>query len=371
MHKTEPARFERKIPAGSVGGLGRGAEENAHETLGGGPQPLYYGAEMTFPRVSLLWTLGAVLLAASVPACGARKGGSGAGGPSTGPHAREAGPIERPEGPMTLDDAREYMLALVNHDRAAEGLSPVDMDETAERAAQRHVGDMTRKGFTGHWGSDGSVPEQRYTESGGAKFVQENAACLFDGQARELDPDPRFSAVDLEELEGAFMAEVPPNDGHRRNILKPLHHLLGVGLAKPKGVDKACLAQEFVDDFGEFDEIPVNAKVGQTLHVSGEVKPPVQFGAVGVGRTDASDELSVEHLLTTSSYRMPSPFILYSPAGFKTPKPVKVDGNRFSIDVPLDDKRRPGLYTVSVWGQFPGERPGKLDMISLRTVRVR
>jgi hypothetical protein len=272
---------------------------------------------------------------------------------------------------MTLDEARAYMLALVNHDRAEADLPPVERDETAERAAQRHVEDMTTHGFTGHWGTDGSVPEQRYTEAGGTNLVQENSACLFDGQSRPLDQSPTFTAPALEKWEQAFMDEVPPNDGHRKNILKPGHHFLGVGLAKLQGIDETCVAQEFVDDYGDFDEIPHEAKLGQTIHVAGEVSDAVEFGAVGVGRTDAPKPLSPEHLLTTSSYPMPSPDILYSPKGFQTPKPVQVDGKRFSIDVPLDVGHKPGLYSVTIWGRFPGQPVGKLEVISLRTVLVR
>ena len=93
--------------------------------------------------------------------------------------------LVRPAGPMNVDEARVYALGLVNHDRAGQGLTPVELDETATRAAQRHVEDMVRHGFTAHWGTDGSVPEQRYTEAGGSDFNMENAACFFDGASRD------------------------------------------------------------------------------------------------------------------------------------------------------------------------------------------
>src|SRR5690606_6268330 len=157
----------------------------------------------------------------------------GCGRPST--HVPEA------TGPMTLDQAREYVLALVNRDRSEAGLDPVERDEVAEQAAQRHAEDMSQHGFTAHWGTDGSVPEQRYSEAGGTQMVQENAACFFDGVQRELDPDPRFSADELAKIETAFISEVPPADGHKRNILKASHTHLGVGLAKPVGIQQLCM----------------------------------------------------------------------------------------------------------------------------------
>src|SRR4051794_18064950 len=170
-------------------------------------------------------------------------------GARSGQHdaADAALPTLPPKAPMNLEQARRYVLALVNRDRAEHGLAQVAMDDAASRAGQRHAEDMARVGYTAHWGSDGSVPEQRYSEAGGSDFVQENAGCLADGKSRKLDVAARFEAAELERVERAFMDEKPPHDGHRRNILKKTHTGFGVGVAKPSGVALACLSQEFVD----------------------------------------------------------------------------------------------------------------------------
>jgi len=276
--------------------------------------------------------------------------------------------MPRPGGPVGLEEARRYVLSLVNRDRAEEGLEPVERDETAERAGQRHVEDMVRVGFTAHWGSDGSVPEQRYTEAGGVHFVQENAACFFDGEPRELDPNPLFDPAALEQIESAFIHEQPPNDGHRKNILKKWHNFLGVGLAKPVGVDQPCMAQEFVDQYGDYDGLPREAKLGQTLTVAGSVSKPAEFGGVGLARVPPAKPLDAKHLNSTSTYPVPEPYVVYFPEGFKTPKPVKISGDRFSIDV-APNQGGPGRYQVSVWGRYPGN--DAFVMVSLRTVDVR
>jgi hypothetical protein len=258
------------------------------------------------------------------------------------------------------------VLALVNRDREQEGLQPVQWDEEAARAAQRHAEDMARYGFTGHWGTDGSVPEQRYTEAGGAHFVQENSACFFDGVTRELEPSPVFDRAALEKIEAAFINEVPPRDGHRKNILKPAHNFVGVGLARPVGVSQPCMAQEFVDRYATLGPLPAEAHVGDTILVEGEVADPVKFGGVGLGRIELARSIGVDELGQRSTYRISEPNVMYFPAGFKTPKPVQVDGNRFSIELRLDDKGRPGRYEVSVWGKYPGSED--LVMVSLRTI---
>jgi uncharacterized protein YkwD len=274
------------------------------------------------------------------------------------------------KGTLNVEQARRYVLTLVNRDRAANGLPAVALDETASRAGQRHAEDMAREGYTAHWGSDGSVPEERYSDAGGTDFVQENAGCLADGEKRELDTAPHFEARELERVEHAFMDEKPPRDGHRKNILKPGHTAFGVGVAKPKGVSLACLSQEFVDDYGDYAALPKSTSAGVTLHIEGDVKGPVAFGGVGIGRIDPAKPLSAAHLNETYVYAVPAPTDLYFPKGFVTKKPVDVHGKHFKIDVPLGKATEPGRYEVSIWGKFPGARE-QLDMISLRIVNAR
>jgi uncharacterized protein YkwD len=272
-------------------------------------------------------------------------------------------------GPASVGEAAQFVLALVNRDRDEAGLPPVEWDEAAARAAQVHADDMARNGFTGHWGSDGSVPEQRYSRAGGVHFAQENAACFFDAVARELDPNPVFERAELEKIESAFINEVPPNDGHRQNILTARHTHLGVGLSKPTGIAQACMAQEFTDQCGDYAPLPATAKVGDRIRVEGEVHEPVEFGGVGLSRIALQQPLPVASLSERGTYQVPAPYALYFPKGYQTPKPVDVDGNRFGIDLELDDEGRPGRYGVSVWGKHPGN--DALVMISLRMIDVK
>ena len=141
-------------------------------------------------------------------------------------------------------------------------------------------------------------------------------------------------------------------------------------MAKPSGVDLACLSQEFVDDYGDYAALPQTARAGSTLHIEGDVKGPVVFGGVGIGRIDLPQKLSAAHLNTTYTYAVPSPSELYFPKGFVTKKPVVVKGRHFSIDVPLGKAGQSGRYEVSIWGKFPGAGE-QLDMVSLRVVSAR
>jgi uncharacterized protein YkwD len=302
----------------------------------------------------------ALLAAGLVLGCG----GAGA----SGGHSASGSPVTRPGQPLTLDEAQRYVLELVNHDRDEHGLAPVTWDDTAAKAGTKHARDMASHGFTAHFGSDGSVPEQRYTEAGGEHMVTENAGCLADGSARELDPDARFQPAELEKIERAFMDEVPPNDGHRRNILTAWHTSVGIGLALTKGLEIPCMAQEFVDRYGAYGALPKSAKVGQKTKIKGERKRPAEVAGVAIARIDFPKPQKALALNQTHGYAIPKPSTTYFPKGFKTPIPLEVDGESFHIEIPLSDGGRPGLYEVSVWAKLPDAKD--LVMVSLRTITV-
>ncbi len=182
------------------------------------------------------------------------------------------------------------MLALVNRDRATQSLGPVELDEGPPTlAGQAHAEDMAHLGYLGHWGSDGSVPEQRHSEAGGVDMVLENALCFTDESTRELDPKPLIDPKEIERAESMFFDEVPPNDGHRKNILQRAHTRVGIGIAQSKETAKEipvpCISQEFVDGYGSYVAIPPRAKLGSTVHVEATLSGGAQPTGIGVAST--------------------------------------------------------------------------------------
>jgi hypothetical protein len=275
---------------------------------------------------------------------------------------------------MTVGEARRMMLALINRDRASEGLRPVELDEgPPTRAGQAHAEDMAVHGYLGHFGTDGSVPEQRYTEAGGADMVLENASCFSDERERALDRAPRIDANNIEQAEDMFFHERPPHDGHRKNILTPWHTKVGIGIAQPVGtaseIAVPCFAQEFIDSYGTYALVPRSLKVGSKLHVEGTIGAPAVFSGVGIARTEAPKALPVSELNRRRSYAVPAPYETYWPPGYKTPIPVIVNGKHFQIDIPVSDRGRPGMYELTVWATVPGS--SELAMVGMRTLQVR
>jgi hypothetical protein len=265
------------------------------------------------------------------------------------------------------------MVELVNRDRASMGLAPVVLDDgAATRAGQAHAEDMARNGYLGHWGTDGSVPEQRFTDAGGTDMVLENASCFTDEKTRTLDRSPRIDPKNIEIAEDLFFHEQPPHDGHRRNILKAWHKKLGVGVAQPvptpTEVPAPCLAQEFVDPYGTYLPAPRKVHVGERLHIEGAISAPATFAGVGLARIDTPTPLPASELNRRRSYPVPMPYQMYWPPGYQTPIPIQVTGNRFHVEIPVSDGGKGGLYELSIWATVPGSPD--LIMVSLRTMQA-
>ncbi len=166
--------------------------------------------------------------------------------------ARAQGPAA--SGDLSLEQARRYMLDLINRDRAAYGLRPVSLDPMASRAGQEQAEEMAAHSCLAHFNLAGESPQQRYTRCGGREPVSENVALLtgFYGGGSSapyrLDAAPRFSRRELERIERMYMCESAPYDGHRRNILNPYSTHVGIALARA-GTDSAfnvANTQEFI-----------------------------------------------------------------------------------------------------------------------------
>jgi uncharacterized protein YkwD len=274
---------------------------------------------------------------------------------------------------LTIHEARCAMVALINRDRAGQGLSPVELDEDAPtKSGQAHAADMAEHGFLGHWGTDGSVPEQRLNDAGGSDMVLENALCFTDETRRALDPSPLIAIEQIEKAEDMFFHEVPPNDGHRKNILKPFHKRVGVGIAQPAPtpteIPVPCFSQEFVDPYGRYAPIPTTLHPGQMLHVEGSALSPATVAGVGLARIPLPAPIPVAEVNRRRSYPVPAPYQMYWPAGYKTPIPLRVHGSDFAIDVPVSDGGKKGLYELSIWAKLPSS--DEFVIIGLRTLRV-
>lgn len=279
---------------------------------------------------------------------------------------------------LTLEQARAYMVELINRDRASRDLPPVRLDATATAAAQQHADEMAAYRYMAHWDRAGRLPDQRYTEAGGRDHVMENVYLAVRSVAGEsadleklpLESAPTFTRHEIEEIEAAYFNEVPPHDGHRRNILGADHTYVGIALTRAAGGGFQTLAnaQEFVDRFVALDALPASARVGDTITVSGRMLGDSRLRGIGIARGPLPTPLTRDELQKTRQYAVPSAFTTLWPDGSDAAATFRVEPDgRFSTRVRLSDDGRPGLYYVQVWVSARGHAA----LASQQTVVVR
>jgi uncharacterized protein YkwD len=278
---------------------------------------------------------------------------------------------------LSLAEARQYMLELINKDRISAGLKPVKFDPIATEAGQKHAEEMTVKRFLSHWNLDGKLPDQRYTEAGGTDYDRENvflqtSSTRFGGSENLLlVKEPVFSRKEIELVESAYFNEVPPNDGHRRNILRPEHTHVGIALAKADGNGSETFAnsQEFVDRYvTDVLPIPQTVSVGERVIVAGKVAPGVTLKAVSVARSPLPRPMSIEDLKATRKYSSPRDYVTFSPEANDPPILSLTPDGQFRVRIPLSDRGEPGLYYVTIWVR---DKNGANLIASQRTVVVK
>ena len=268
-----------------------------------------------------------------------------------------ATPLAHSDIDTTRATLREYVLRLINRDRALYNLPPVALDPQASAIGDTYCRTQIENGTTGHYTTDGVAPYARYSLAGGNDAVSENAAAwsaTYDFSDRALYEMARRS-------QDAMMAEMPPNDGHKRTMLDPHATHVGIGMAWEGGEFR--LVQEFVRRYIDWTrELPRAARADQTVMFGGT---PVQGVAVE-GITVHHEPLPVPIAATTASaistYSLPEKRREYAPR-FRTQGislarrrgdfSLRDDGS-FSFVVPFSDG--PGLYTVVVWVRKDGQR---------------
>lgn len=281
----------------------------------------------------------------------------GAGGPSGSTERRFVPSREQtPQGEtLNLDQAREYMLSLINRDRAAAHLPPVAMDPVAMRAAQLHAEDTAKAGYNDHYDLDGRSPDWRYVLVGGTDMIAENQLGVYydPKYVYNLPKDQRFTKEEIEHVESVFFDEKPPQDGHRKNILQPRHNKVGIGLSvcwieQPYGGFRSITCcQEFVDGYGAFSPLPLSAEPGQAVSLIGKLAPGLELYTVDIQRGDLPKPIPIEELRKNAyhGYNLPDRRIAsYWPRDVQ----FTADGH-FRLMIPIEKDWKPGLYYMSVW----------------------
>ncbi|HWP20561.1 MAG TPA: CvpA family protein [Burkholderiaceae bacterium] len=113
--------------------------------------------------------------------------------------------------PVPRPDLEAQMLVMVNEERRAQGLRPLQADPQLTEVARRHARDMFARGYFSHVSPEGKTPFDRLREDG----VRYLAAGENLALARTLT---------------TAHTGLMNSPGHRENILRPTFGRLGVGV---------------------------------------------------------------------------------------------------------------------------------------------
>jgi uncharacterized protein YkwD len=266
-----------------------------------------------------------------------------------------ATPLAHSDIDTTRATLREHVLRLINRDRALYNLPPVQLDVQASAIGDEYCLAQLRNGTTGHYTTDGVPPYARYSLAGGNDAVSENAA----GWSATYKFSDRALYEMARRSQDAMMAEMPPDDGHKRTMLDPHATHVGIGLAWEGGEFR--LVQEFVRRYVHWTrELPRHARVDQTVSFAGTPIRGVAVEGITVHHEPLPQAIAATTASAISTYSLPQKRREYVPRfraqGISLARrgdfSLRNDGS-FTFTVPFQDG--PGLYTVVVWVRKDGQ----------------
>jgi uncharacterized protein YkwD len=133
-----------------------------------------------------------------------------------------------------IQAVQQLALELVNGDRAAGGLPPMQVDPLLSEAAQSHAEDMLRRNYFDHYSPEGRSPSDRLAAAGGSGFPAENIVM----------GENRFRVINIQLLEN-FQSRWMHSADHRRNLMNPYYERFGYGLAIDPSSGRALAVQMF------------------------------------------------------------------------------------------------------------------------------
>ncbi|SDE14357.1 CAP domain-containing protein [Limimaricola pyoseonensis] len=274
------------------------------------------------------------------------------------------------------------MLDLINSERAAIGVDPLQLDFRLNASSERHSDWMLTNNIFSHDGAGGSNAGARMREAGfefaGDWSWGENVAWQSERGASGI-------ADDVVSLHAALMA----SPGHRDNILDPDYELIGIGIETGdfSGWDAVMVTQNFARsaapamlDAPPLPATPAAASPAPAMQAEDpNAAPLVTVADITVGRargayrTDLADHLRV----TDADGDAPVWFELRDTQGrdnfvfrgqgvIDTEAGFRVDADEIGM-VRVRTDRRPGETTLEIRA-FDGEDVGAWEEFTVTTL---
>ncbi len=257
------------------------------------------------------------------------------------------------------NEAVAYALSLINKDRQAFGLQNVTYAN--ETSGQQHSESMLQNDYFSHWDIYGMKPYMRYTLLGGNQSVQENVAFVSNSSGINVTQE-------LQQMEYNMMYndQACCNNGHRYNILNPLHNQVSIGIAYNSTT--IFFTEDFINNYVNwFDNTPSynNGNVqlkGQVIgsyplkNVEVTYDPPVtNLTRAQLGASPYNSDYGNGKNVAGIAYTVGNERFYYSGVMNLNATTYAVQGNKFDVEFNMHNLTNtygPGEYTVVLIGNY-------------------
>ena len=169
--------------------------------------------------------------------------------------------------PADYDALSNFTLNLINQDRANQTAPPVTLGTNP--AAQQHADSMLKYDYFSHFDTQGFKPYMRYTLLGGVGAVSENVAYITWKGDHFTNTSTVESSIGTLEHAMMYNDSICCNNGHRLDIINPLHNHVALGLA----YNSTTLF--FVEDFENYYvNLSYNVSKDYVFSMAGNVVAP-------------------------------------------------------------------------------------------------
>jgi uncharacterized protein YkwD len=159
---------------------------------------------------------------------------------ATSPSPRPKPKPKPPTVPQTSGSVLDRALAHINAARTAEGLSALSLDANLSKAAALHNQLMIKGcGLNHQCSGEGGIGDRFSAQ--GVRWSSAGENIGF-GSAGSSDSAIVGAANGLTD---SMLAETPPNDGHRKNLLSKSFKRIGLSIVRDRG-GRVWLTQDFV-----------------------------------------------------------------------------------------------------------------------------
>lgn len=166
-----------------------------------------------------------------------------------------------------------YALQLINNDRNAFGVANVTVSNIT--SAQQHADSMLRYGYFSHWDIYGMKPYMRYTLVGGRGAVDENIGYIYRSNGINVTQT-------LQQIEHNFVYNDAKccNNGHRDNILDPMHTQVSIGIAY--NATTLYFVEDFINNYINWQSGTPAVTQNADVSLSGVLAPGYNISSVEI-----------------------------------------------------------------------------------------